>query len=307
MEKIKLLFITKERSDQLERSSFYLAQELIKQTQLFVWKADGNIHDILSKIPFRPDFILLNDFHPDYLPKITGLNSVPIPKGMFMHDLHYKKFHRKRFIESENIQLVFTHYRNAFLKWYPELTSKMVWFPHFIHPEIFKDYGQCKTINYLMMGANYPNIYPLRNHFIHQLKKEPGFIYHHHPGYRAVKSNEKGIYAGNRYAMEINKAKIFLTCDSIYKYPLLKYFEVLACNTLLIASPSQELTELGFIDGTTFIAADQSNVLFKARHYLIYEEERKRIARNGFQMVMKRHTTEVRVKELLLKIREFIT
>ncbi|MDR7072044.1 glycosyltransferase [Fictibacillus barbaricus] len=304
MEKINLLFITKNRSNHLERSTWYLAEELSKRTNLVTWSANGSIHDILANIPFSPDFILINDYHPEYSPRIYGLHSVSIPKGMIMHEIHYKKFHRKKFIENENIQLVFTHYRDAFLKWYPELAARMVWFPHFIHPEIFKDYGAPKTINYLMIGAAFPHLYPVRNNFMQQLIKEPGFVSYHHPGYGLV-TTSSGMQGVN-YAMEINRAKMFFTCDSNYGYPVLKYFEVLACNTLLIASASKELADLGFVDGVTYIAADPSDVIEKARYYNSNETIRKKIAYQGHQMVMNFHTIEVRVGELLQKIKAII-
>ncbi|MFC7371822.1 glycosyltransferase [Fictibacillus iocasae] len=304
MRKLNLLFITKDRSQQVERSSFYLADELSGRTNLVMWGADGHIQNILASLPFTPDFILINDYRSEYMPKVRGLHAVSIPKGMIMHDLHYKKYQRKRFIEKENIQLVFTHYRDAFLQYFPELSPRMVWFPHFIHPGVFKDYHQPKAINYLMMGASFPHLYPVRNSFMHQLKKEPGFVCHAHPGYRAIGRSEKGAVAGTAYAMELNRSKIFLTCDSIYHYPVMKYFEALAANALLIAPASKELADLGFIDGHTFVAADSSNVLHKARTYLANEQQRLQIAHRGMNMVRSRHTTTQRVTELLQKIKE---
>lgn len=304
MKKMNVLFITKDRSKYLERNSCYLIEELSKRTNLMIWSTAGSILDILITLPFKPDFILLNDYHPDYSPRIYGLNLTSIPKGIIMHEIHYRKFHRKKFIEQGNIQLVFTHYRDAFLKWYPELAPKMVWFPHFINPSIFKDYKFPKSIDYLMMGAVFPHLYPVRNSFLHQLKKEPGFITHQHPGYKMLPSRV-GI-KGQEYAMELNRAKMFFTCDSTYHYPVMKYFEAVACNTLLIASSSKELTDLGFIDGVTFIAANPSNVLEKARYLNENENLRNKISFQGYEMVMKRHTVEVRVGELLHSIKRVI-
>jgi spore maturation protein CgeB len=98
--------------------------------------------------------------------------------------------------------------------------------------------------------------------------------------------------------MEINRAKIFFTCDSIYKYPVNKYFEVLACKTLLLASDSPELYDLGFRSGDNFVAINKHDFLEKAEYYLRNDDERKRIANNGYMLVRKRHSTATRAKEL---------
>jgi spore maturation protein CgeB len=97
--------------------------------------------------------------------------------------------------------------------------------------------------------------------------------------------------------MEINRAKIFFTCDSVYHYPVAKYFEVLACKTLLLAPASRELTDLGFIPGVNFVSIDESNFEEKAEYYLRHEEERLQIATKGYEMVHARHTTARRAAE----------
>ncbi|WP_270181668.1 glycosyltransferase [Alkalihalobacillus sp. CinArs1] len=298
-----ILFITKDLSKHVERSSYYLVRELQKRANVIFWHDHGLLPDILAKIQVRPDFILMNDLHPTYCPFIRRINETDIPVGIFMHDLHYKKQHRKRFIEKGNVSVIFAHYRDAFLKWYPEFQDRFIWFPHHVDTSIFKDYKLGKSTDYLMLGALFPSFYPLRASMYNQLKATTNFKYYEHPGYKRI---GKGHLAGEAYAMELNRAKMFFTCDSIYHYPVLKYFEVPACNSLLLASSSKELTDLGFVDGKTFVAVHEQNVLQKASYYLKHEKERLQIARAGHQMVIANHSTSKRADELMEHIEKVI-
>lgn len=306
MDKLNLLFITKDFRQHVERSSYYLSEELGKLTNLVMWSRDGGIRDILEEIDMVPDFILLNDFKPDYSPFIRRLRDSPVPYGVIMHDLQYKIQQRKAFITSENVRHIFSIYRDPFYRYYPEFSDRMIWLPHHVPLGIFKDYGHEKTIDWLMTGAMIPHIYPLRCQMYEGLKRRSGFTHIAHPGYKNVVEDDPGIYTGEKYARLINQAKIFLTCDSVERFPVLKYYEAAACNTLLLAGGNKELNDLGFIDGETFISVNRDNFMEKADYYAGHEEERKRIAARGMEMVSRRHSTEQRAKELVETIKNNI-
>lgn len=259
--------------------------------------------DILKQIPIKPDFILLNDLHPTYCPIIKNIDRVTIPVGSIVHDLHYKTEYRRQFFKEQKIDFIFPHYRDAFLRWFPEFENRMIWFPHHVPLHIFKDYQLPKTIDYLFVGACVPFVYPLRAKMIEQLKNEKGFVMYGHPGYKPINYQSEQYVVGEKYAQLINRSKMLFTCNSIYQYPVLKYFETAACNTLLLANGSKELRDLGFIDGKTFVEVNETNVLEKARYYLNNETERVKIAANAYQMVRKRHSTEKRANELIQFIR----
>ncbi|MBN8207254.1 glycosyltransferase family 1 protein [Bacillus sp. NTK071] len=307
MARVKLLFITKDHTFHIEKSSVYLIEELKKLTDLTVWSMDGNINEIVSQIGERPDFILLNDYKPDYCPEITGLQEVGIPYGLIMHDLQYKMHQRRRFIKRENVQHIFVNYRTAFEKWYPAYINRMIWFPHHVPRSIYKNHHLSRDNNYVMIGAIYKELYPLRVAILNKYHNHPDFTYFPHPGYHAMDHSKRGYKVGVDYSKELNNAKIFFTCDSNYHFPLLKYFEVLACGTLLLASGSEELRELGFIDGKTYVEINQSNFAEKAKYYLDNEEERITIAKRGEELIRERHSTEIRAQELIAHITKIIS
>lgn len=303
---LKLLFITCNFQKYTERNTYYLSQELSKICDLALWYKPGNINSILKRIPFEPDFILLNDLKETRCPTVTGLKDLKIPYGIIMHDIHYKMDKRKKFIHQNNVKFIFTIYKKAFKKRYSRYSGKVYWLPHFVNIAIFKDYGLEKKIDYLMMGkmADY---YPLRVKMYRKMRNKDGFVYHAHPGYRNInESNTKNIFVGEYYAREINRAKMFLTCDSIFHYPLIKYYEVLACKTLLLAPSSQELKALGFIPGVNFVSVNKDNFLKKANYYLHHKEERLRIAQAGYKMVRDKHSCQIRAKQLIDMIHDIV-
>ncbi|WP_165994996.1 glycosyltransferase [Bacillus sp. Cs-700] len=302
IKKIKLLFITKDLTNYIERSTIYLVEELRELTDLVIWSNDGHIDSILTELGFTPDFILLNDFKSDYSPKIQGLKYCGIPTAIIMHDLHYRRSSRKKFIEKENIDHIFSIYRDKFNSWYPEYKYMMTWLPHHVPTTIYKDYHLEKDRKLLLMGSTDREIYPLRHAIAHQLKGYPGFAHYSHPGYDHMNHKEAGYKVEDEYAREINRTRIFFTCDSNFHYPVLKYFEVLGCRTLLLASGSQELRDLGFIDGKTFVEVNQQNFMEKATFYLNEEILSKEIVMNGARLIEEKHSTEIRAKQLVQKI-----
>lgn len=246
----------------------------------------------------KPDFIILNDPSNAYCPKITGLKFVNIPYGIILGDIDPIVISEKKaFIKENNVKYIFYIYRDAFSSVFSELNKEnSFWLPHFVNTDIFKDYGLSKDVNYLVMGMVH-NWYPLRQRIIEKMRNEAGFIYHRHPGYGVVDKGKD--FVREKYAKEINRARIFFTDDSIFHYPLLKYFEVLACKTLLLAPSSRELEDLGFIDGINFVSIDMENFADKARYYLEHPIESKHIAEQGYKMVREKHSAAVRSEEFL--------
>jgi hypothetical protein len=304
MSKLKLLLIMNDFKNWVQVERECLQKELSNNTDLIVWHESGNIQDIIHKIRFVPDFILVYLYGSINCPNITGLDSLNIPYGVYVEDVHsLKDFHSN--VNYYNIKNIFSCYRDAFKRFYPKFADRMIWLPHHVDTSLFKDLNIPKDIPMLMMGAVSKTYYPLRYQILQSLSNNENFVYHPHPGYRNIKDKEEK-FVREKYVIEINRAKIFLTCDLIYKYPVLKYYEVLACNTLLLAPDSQELHDLGFRDGENFVAINKQNFLEKADYYIQNDMERERIAKNGYNFVREKHSTIKRTKELITEIEKII-
>ncbi|WP_186576733.1 glycosyltransferase [Aquibacillus kalidii] len=302
-----ILFIAEDTSGFISKNYYYLEKELSKNIDLTVWRKSGHIQYILKQIDKKPDFILLlNDMDRNMTPMIKGLGNIDIPTGLFVNDVHRFVKLRKNYIEKNKINFLFSVTRDQFIEIYPEYKERIEWFPHFVHTNIFKDYGMAKDINLLMMGA-INDYYPFRQKLLKAYEGDSNFTYHGHPGYRNFsKEEEEQLYIGEQYAREINRAKIMFTCPSKLNYPVLKYFEALACKTLLLAPTFKELEDLGFIPNFHFIPVDEVNVKEKAAYYLENEKERERIAEQGYHFIRQNHTVEGRTKQLVEKISSLI-
>lgn len=304
---MKLLVIACNYTNYVSRNGmYYLLSELSKITDLVTcYESDGDIHQILHQLNIKPDFILISEYYEKDATKITGLSNLSIPYAISMLDLHKNKKLRNQLIVSENIQNIFSVYRDAFYQMYPGFMGNISWLPHHVPLGIFKDYGLSKDIDYLLMGDLDRNYYPLRNEILYKMNNKPGFVYHKHPGYREFSVDEK-IFVRKRYAQEINRAKIFFTCDSKLHYPVAKYFEVLACKTLLLAPTSPEIEDLGFIPGVNFVSIDEHDFEEKAEYYLNHKKKRLEIVEQGYEMVRARHSTAKRAAELVKMIKNIL-
>jgi spore maturation protein CgeB len=115
-----------------------------------------------------------------------------------------------------------------------------------------------------------------------------------------------GHYWGDEYAQKLNEARISITDGSVLNIAVPKYFEVPACNTVLMAPYPDNYEELHFEDGKNMVDVNLDNIEEKLYYYLENDSECKKIAQNGMDMIMKYHTAEIRVKELYKLMEEYI-
>ncbi|WP_263706281.1 glycosyltransferase family protein [Shouchella tritolerans] len=304
--KRNVLFVTRDDTYYTVPASYYFIRELSQLVNLKVTHESGSLEQIIEHSQFEPDFVYLHDFLENKSPFVTGLKSVNIPFAVGLHDLHYYGMERKRLLIQEDVKHIFTYYRAKFLEWYSELADRMRWLPHHANTDVYQDYKQEKEIDLLMSGAMFEQYYPFRNLLFNRLKDRSNFVYLSHPGYRSIDQNEPDVYVGEKYARQLNRAKICLTCHSIYRYPLMKYFEITACNSLLLAPYTEELADLGFIPGVHFVSIDENNFEEKAAYYLKHEHERQRISLNGMRLVHEQHSTKKRAVEFVAHMEDIL-
>ncbi|MFK3936130.1 glycosyltransferase [Alkalihalobacillus sp. NPDC078783] len=300
---IKVLWIAKDTSTYLDRNYFYLEQELARKVDLVTWRQSGHIRQILKSLAWKPDFILIvQDIGPRFEPIIHGLHEVDISSAVFINDVHRFTEERRSFLKKHRHTFLFSVTRDACMKTYPEYANRIQWFPHFVEPSVFYDRQFKKEIGILLLGQ-ISDVYPFRQHVENVFHAHPEFVTSPHPGYKHF-SRASSALVGHFYAQQLNQSKIFLTCPSIYAYPVKKYFEALACNTLLVAPAFTELEDLGFIPGFHFAEASEDTVQSVVEYYLTHEKERQTIAKNGHDFIRHTHTTSIRANQLIQKMKE---
>ncbi|MEN6325098.1 MAG: glycosyltransferase family 1 protein, partial [Syntrophomonas sp.] len=212
---MKILVTTGDFSQYLVPNFYDLLTQASHYAEFKIWHQPGDIRDILGQLDTQPDFIFVNEFGETNSPMITGLSSITIPYAILLYDLHYKVEERRELVKNIDPEYIFALYRDKFYDWYPEFSDRLIWFPHHVNTDVFKDYGLNKDIDYLLMGGIHEGVYPLRTKILEKMTGKPGFVYHEHPGWRNFNAEERNTYyVGEKYAQEINRAKIFFTCDS---------------------------------------------------------------------------------------------
>lgn len=307
MATINILYSTINRTHHIIRYGEFFKWEVQKlpDVKVHIVEEDAHIEALIKEMGVKPDFIFFDDFTKNKL--MYGLEKVACPKGVLYWDVHTTQDEFRAFVLKYKIDLIFSFYRDAFSSFFPEFIKKLRWLPNHVYLDEFRDYALPKEIDFLLMGALCDRIYPLRTKITKEMAGVNGFIHRPHPGYRNFASLEEQRHlVGIPFAQEINKSKIFFTDDSIFGYPIAKYFEVPACNTLLLASGSQELRDLGFIDKETFVEINADNYKEKAYYYLEHEKERRQIALKGYELVREKHSTAVRARQFVNYIRQFL-
>jgi len=114
---------------------------------------------------------------------------------------------------------------------------------------------------------------------------------------RGVKSVTRRILHSNHVNI-INQSKIIITSNNLWQSLSMRYTEVLACQSFLLADKPEDFERFGFVDGNHLVIYnDLNDMVDKIKYYLSHNREREKIAKSGRNFVLKYHTTDVRVKQ----------
>ena len=95
------------------------------------------------------------------------------------------------------------------------------------------------------------------------------------------------------------KINLNMTLRSIHSGIPLRAMDIMGCGGFLLTNYQEDFLEY-FEPGVDYVYySDNEDLLKKVEYYMIHEEERKMIARNGYEKVKAAHTYEHRVKTIL--------
>lgn len=170
---------------------------------------------------------------------------------------------------------------------YNKTARKVFWLPFSVCIEKYKDLGLNKTIDVMATFTMKKHWYPDRKK-IHKIIKTLG-----------VRILTEPVFH-DEYIQKINESKIFVTNNGIHQCLNMKYTEVLACGTLLLADRPEDLDEMGFKDGEHLVIYNGwEDLKDKIKYYLKNDKEREEIAKNGMNFVREKHSNQVRIKEMI--------
>lgn len=230
--------------------------------------------------------------------------KIKIPKACILEDMHTTAGLQVQTARKMKFDFIFYRYQDAWRKRYGNLFDKTFWLPHCVNTEYFQDYRLEKNIDALLVGVTSPRVYPFRHKASIVLNGKPFFKQIPRPPETPHKTQKWPIR--DDYGRLLNSAKLVITGGSCYHYPVMKYFEIPACNSLLFSDWFPELRDLGFQKGYNIAISDLHNLEKDVKWWLNNESERKEVSRNGMELILKKHTLEIRALQFLNRLKEIL-
>lgn len=280
------------------------------------WKGNWNHEFFRRELARQHDVVLWGKGYDGYNPKYTVADVIAQNIDVDVLMTHYE--HRDNVLTPglEKVSGIFKvhvmggdYYRQA--KEYDAHLNKvqynMIFSPTLHTMELLKKHG-INSEHYFLPFAVYTGVY-----YKHYSGKPidvmvSGQIGNNHP-HRVELRDRVSRISGittftdavwfNEYVNTINQSKIFVTSSIQHHIILGKYFEAMACGTLLLATNPREAERCGLREGYHFITYedDFSDLEDKIRYFLKNDKEREEIAKNGMELTHKMHSTKYRVRE----------
>lgn len=275
----------------------------------------GLVADVITLASkYHPDVILVDSTFPQF-PSWKNLDKVDVPVALVISDPHYEFVNKLRYASTNHISLClfdckFVMKWPTFLKWKRNNENVLCeWLPHCVDTKVFRNYKQERYYDVVSAGISKGSLYPLRKAIMKTLRDAEGikFAMPQHAIYDLMNGAEPSrVLIRENYARFIADSRIFIFGPSIYKYAIQKYYEGMACNTLVMAPTPNDAEDLHFKAGENFVEINETNFLKGIRHFLENSDERLEIARRGHETVQQYHTVEKREAELHSYLKQIV-
>lgn len=219
-----------------------------------------------------------------------------IPSGIFIEDVH----HDVPRIQVEkagefNIETIFHRFNFPFHKFHRKarVDFRCIWLPHSINMERFTDNIE-KDKDILHTGVVNRHFYPHRCVAVNLLKNKSYFTLVERPRDSVTKERSKNWPIDRDYDNLLQSARICITGGSAFNAPVQKYVEIPAAGSVLMSNWFPDLGLMGFRDGYNMVAYCKENVVDAVEELLGDEEKIREVSKNGLDLILERHTSEIR-------------
>lgn len=255
----------------------------------------------------QPDIIMSEGFY--------GMKDINIPRVKIMTDTHGEWLSNKKWALTGQVDMILTRCYGGGIGYRikNELGCAAGLLPLSTSPVLFHNLHLERIHDVYLSGA-FNVKYPLRFRI----------LYHILPYYdrriiripvnkqftiEGVKYfRDKGRANLSRYVHGLNISKVLVFSAGIpsFKSAVLKFFEGLACEILIMSDMPYDWRALRFEPNKNMVEINSQNFLESFRYYIDNESERKKIAQNGRELFLKYHTNEERSKQLIAQFKELI-
>ena len=156
-----------------------------------------------------------------------------------------------------------------------------------------------RDIDVAFIGATY-DCYPLRKEI------NEGLYYaargHHilcRGGARGPNDAKTNQVLGGDYVDALLRSRILIFDCSVYRYPVMKFFEGMAAGCMVMSDAPYMADKLGFVHRVSYAEINLLNWDEALQYYLEHPEDVDRIAAQGRKVVKRQHSHDVRAKQLV--------
>ncbi len=225
-------------------------------------------------------------------------SKIKTKKAVLFEDQHGHNPVFSRLFKDMGFDLFFSRYGNLISRHSHLNNSRIILLPHSIDDKIFKDYKFKKKIDTLMVGVVEQKNYPIRYAIDKQLKGQKFYRRIFRPV--ETQGKKKKWPTGISYAKLLNSAKITFTCSSIFKYNVLKFFEIPGAKSALFSDYNNELKKLGFIPNENMVEIKKGmKYIDFIKGWLESKNQLEEITQKGYDLVHKKHTAKIRAEEFV--------
>ncbi len=172
----------------------------------------------------------------------------------------------------------------------PEIADRTFVLPQAFDEDLFRDYGEEKTVPFIVFGELAPWRRWRAETAAALMKRYPTMICPH-PGYRASPTVGMG-WVGESYARALNRSQFSICDGSIFNCVLRKHVEIPACGAILISQPIDGLKEYGFVDMENAVIGEGEALLAKIAALITDPSRLLNVARSGQKLAHARHASK---------------
>jgi hypothetical protein len=206
----------------------------------------------------------------------------------------------RTFCKKYNIQLLVTRYCNNLEIMKEELKIPVVYLPWSFDSTAFYNSYQPRTINLSFLGTTHGTVYHDRLLLKDLMTAIPRSVFL--GGLRdfgsLIVKETANVYCRSKISVSVASSRDFL---------LAKYFEIPACQAMLLCQDVPGLKDI-FTDSDSCVLfnKDFSDFYEKYAYYLTHEDQREFIAQRGYDLVHNKHTHEIRAKEFIEILKRYV-
>lgn len=177
-----------------------------------------------------------------------------------------------------------------------------------ITPSLYHPTPGPKENDVVMFANVVPDLYPIRfsvQKNLPKLAEERGWRYivkgppRGFSNARRVEYFEDSEYfAGPDYVRALGLSETTIFDTSVFKYPLVRFMEAMACKTLVLSDCPLTWKECHLVPFHNFVGVNKYDWQRQLEYFLTHEDERRAIVKEAYRDVMRLHTTDIRAKQL---------